>query len=206
MSAVGLLAVGGRRALGGEPRAEALERHAHLGEDGEVEDVHVRDEDAPARVDLDEALALEPLQRLAHGRPADVEPVLQLALADDRARRELQRDDELPDRVVRAIRQRLGLGRLGLVHFQRCRRHRRLDSLIYGEYTTVSRRRRGQRLSGANGRSSGGAWPSSTSGASSAAVAGASVTPSMPCPVATKSPSLARNCADQGETVGGGRT
>ncbi len=40
------------------------------------------------------------------------------------------------------------------------------------------------RRPGSNGPSSGAARPSSTSGASRAAVAGASVTPSMPCPVA----------------------
>ena len=45
------------------------------------------------------------------------------------------------------------------------------------------------RRPGAKGLSSGAARPSRTSGASSAAVAGASVTPSIPWPVATKSPS-----------------
>ena len=45
-----------------------------------------------------------------------------------------------------------------------------------------------QRRPGAKGSSSGAMRPSSTSGASSAAVAGASVTPSIPCPEATNSP------------------
>ncbi len=102
-------------ALGRETCGEALEHGAHLREHSEIEHVHVRDEDAAPRVDLDQALALEPLERLPHRRSPDAEPLLQLPFADDRAGCELERDDELADREVRAVAERLRLGGLGLV-------------------------------------------------------------------------------------------
>ena len=65
--------------------------------DGEVADVDRRDDDAAARVDLDELLLRERAQRLAHRRAPEPEPLHQLALADRRAGRELERDDQLTD-------------------------------------------------------------------------------------------------------------
>src|SRR6185503_5237341 len=46
-------------------------------------------------------------ERLAHRCPAEAEPAHQLALVDDRPRREVERDDPLADRVVRLVRERL---------------------------------------------------------------------------------------------------
>ena len=91
-------------ALGREPRRLALEHEPHLGEPRDVADVDAGDEDPAPRKDLDELLAGEVAERLADRRPPHAEPLHQLALADDRARRELERDDQLADRVVRAVR------------------------------------------------------------------------------------------------------
>ena len=55
---------------------------AHLGEARELAHVDAGHEHPAARVDLDEPLLGEPPERLAHRRPADLEPLDQLPLVD----------------------------------------------------------------------------------------------------------------------------
>ncbi len=100
-------AVGVVRALGREPRSEALEPDPGLGEQRQVADVDGRDDDAAARVHLDELLLREGAERLAHRCPPEPEPLHQLPLADRCAGGELERDDQLTDRVGGALGERL---------------------------------------------------------------------------------------------------
>ena len=60
---------------------------------------------AAARVDLDEALELQPLQRLADRRPATAELLAELVLGDHRARPQLAGDDHLLERAIGGLGQ-----------------------------------------------------------------------------------------------------
>ena len=96
--------------LGREPRRLALEHEPHLGKTRDVPDVDPGDEDPATREHLDELLPGEVAERLAHRCPPHPEPFHQLALAHDRPGRELERDDQLADRVVRPVGERLLVG------------------------------------------------------------------------------------------------
>ena len=79
----------------------------HLAEAREISHVDGRDEHAAAGIDLDELLLRQPAQGLAHGRATDPEALDQLrARSRSRARRKLQRDDQLADREVRLVGER----------------------------------------------------------------------------------------------------
>ena len=121
--ALGLGPVGVVPALGSESRRLALEHETDLRQARDVSDVDAGDEDPAAREDLDELLAGEVAERLADRRPPHAQLLHQLALADDGARGELERDDQLADRVVRAVREGLLVGRPGLVDVERRCRH-----------------------------------------------------------------------------------
>ena len=84
------LEVAAVRALGRKTGREALERDPYLREGGEVAHLNRCDDDAAARVDLDELLLRERAQRLPHGCATETEPLHQLALADRGARCELE--------------------------------------------------------------------------------------------------------------------
>ena len=87
----------------------------------EIAHVHLRHEDAAPREHLDEALLREPAERLPHRRAPDAELLGQLGLADDGAGRQLERDDQLANRVVRAVGERHSFSR---ARREDCIRHR----------------------------------------------------------------------------------
>ena len=129
-----------RGPLRGEPRRLGLEHRPHLAEPREVADVDRRHEHAAPRVDLDEPLEREPAQRLPHRRAADAEPRGQLGLLDRGARRELQRDDQLAQRVVGPVGERRDLaGRRGQEPSGACPSHG--DILVVSCAATSSRRK-----------------------------------------------------------------
>ena len=64
----------------------------------------------PLRRRLDEPLLGEPVQRLAHRRAAQPEPLAQLRVVELLARRERPVDDRIPQRRVRGIAQQFPLG------------------------------------------------------------------------------------------------
>ena len=74
-------------ALGGELCRLRFEHGAQLVDTAEVAVVEVGHERATARQDHDEALPLQPSQRLAHRRQADVEALSQAALIQQGGRR-----------------------------------------------------------------------------------------------------------------------
>ena len=67
-----------------------------------------RHQHAAARMDLDEAFELQPLQRLADRRPATAQLLAELVLGDHRARPQLARDDHLLERAIGDLGQRPG--------------------------------------------------------------------------------------------------
>ena len=91
------------RALRGQAGRLGLEHEPHLAEPGEIAHVDGRDEDPASREHLDEPFLREPAERLADGRPADPELRRQLRLAHRRAGWQLERHDQLANRVVRPI-------------------------------------------------------------------------------------------------------
>src|SRR5665213_602563 len=103
--------VGVGRPLGGEPCGLWLEHRAHLGEARELAHVDAGHEHPPPRIDLDEPFLGQPAERLAHRCSPDSEPLHQLPLVDHGTRSELERDDQVADRVVRLLGQRDGLDR-----------------------------------------------------------------------------------------------
>ena len=106
-SASSSLALVGREALGGAARGVPLELHAHVGDRREVGDVDLRGEGAAARIDRDEALERQALDRLAHRRAAHLELAPERVLVDRRARRDGQRDDAVAQLGVGAIGEQL---------------------------------------------------------------------------------------------------
>ena len=72
------------RALRGEPRDVTLQKRSHLGEAGQVADLHARHEHAATGIDLDQSLLRESAQRLTRGRAPDPESLHQRALVDHR--------------------------------------------------------------------------------------------------------------------------
>ena len=77
----------------GQLRVQGVERRAHQERAAQLGGVHLRDAQA-APVGVGQSVALEPPQRLAHGRPADAEPRGQRHLRETRARADLTRGDE----------------------------------------------------------------------------------------------------------------
>ena len=112
---VDLGAVGLGEPFGGESRADGLERGPYLGEAAEILDLDARDEHPATRVHVHEPLVREALERLANRRPTGLESLHQCPLADDRARLELERDDQLADREIGALALRPRVGGLRLV-------------------------------------------------------------------------------------------
>ena len=100
-----------------------LERRPHLREAAEILDLDARDEHPATRVHVDEPLVGEALECLTNRRPAGRETLHQRPLTDDRARLELERDDQLTDRKVRALALRPRVGGLRLVDDKSGRRH-----------------------------------------------------------------------------------
>src|SRR5205823_50128 len=87
-------AVGLGRPLRCQAGGLRLEHLAHLREPRELAYVDAGHEHPAARIDLDEPLVGEPAERLADGRPSDLEPLDQLPLVDHGAGRELERHDQ----------------------------------------------------------------------------------------------------------------
>ena len=114
-----------RRALGGQARGAWLESQPDLREPGEIPHVDARDEHSAPRVHLYEALTRERPKRLSHRCPSEFQAQHQVALADERPRRELEGHDQLADAVVGLIRERRRICRLGLVNGERGCVHRR---------------------------------------------------------------------------------
>ena len=83
-----------------EPGDLGLEHEPRLEPLADVVEPDLGDEEAAVDLELDEAVAGEPAQRLAHRAARDPEPVGELALAEPRARRERARDDQRADLVV----------------------------------------------------------------------------------------------------------
>ena len=85
----------------------ALELHADVGDRREVGDVDLRGEGAAARIDRDQALERQALDRLAHRGAAHLELAPERVLVDRRARRDGQRDDAVAQLGVGAVGQQL---------------------------------------------------------------------------------------------------
>ena len=92
-------------ALGGEAGGVSLQDLADLRQAREVADVDARHEHPAAWIDLDELRLNEHPYGLADRCPSHAELLHQLRLVQDRTRRKLERDDHVPDRVVRLVRE-----------------------------------------------------------------------------------------------------
>ena len=112
---VELLALIGRQALGGAPRRVPFELDAHVGDRREVGDVDLRGEGAAARIDRDEALERQALDRLAHRSATHLELAPERVLVDRRARRDGQGDDTVAQLGVGTIGEQLAGDRNGRV-------------------------------------------------------------------------------------------
>jgi hypothetical protein len=97
------LLVGG--ALCGAARNEAFELAAHLEQLELAPHVDLGDDHAAPRQDGDEALAGEALQRFADRRAADAQALRKLRFRDGGPGRQLERDDQLFQVGVGAIRE-----------------------------------------------------------------------------------------------------
>ncbi len=107
------------RARGRERGGGGLEQLAQLVELAHVGGGEAQHERAAARHEAHEALALEQVQRLAHGRARDAELGRDLLLLDARVGRQAAARDRLAQRGVHAV------GELLLV-VEGCERHRRI--------------------------------------------------------------------------------
>ena len=86
--------------------------------------VDARHEHPASREHVDELLAGEVAERLAHRRPPEAEPPISSRSLTTDARREVERDDPLADRVVRLVGERLLVRKAGPVDVERRRAHR----------------------------------------------------------------------------------
>jgi formate--tetrahydrofolate ligase len=98
-----------RGPLGRQARRLGLEHRPNLAEARQISHVDGRDEDAAAGIDLDELLLRQATEGLAHGGATDLEALDQLPFVHDRARRKLERDDQLANRKERLIGKRQAL-------------------------------------------------------------------------------------------------
>jgi hypothetical protein len=101
------LALGLGRAARGAAHHQPLDLAAQLDQPQLPLDVDVGDDHAPAWQDLHEALARETLQRFADRRAADAQPLGQHRLGHRAAGRQLQAHDQLLERRVGAVGERL---------------------------------------------------------------------------------------------------
>jgi hypothetical protein len=98
------------RPLGREARRISLEQLTDLGQAGEVADVDARHEHPAAGEDLDEVRLCEHPHRLADRGATHAELLHQLRLVQNCARRQLEGDDHVPNRVVGAVGERTAVG------------------------------------------------------------------------------------------------
>jgi hypothetical protein len=87
----------------------ALELGTHVGDVGQVGDVDLRRERAPAGKDRDQVLERQALDRLAHRGATHLELTPDRVLVDRRAGRDAQRDQPVAQGPVRAVREQSAL-------------------------------------------------------------------------------------------------
>jgi hypothetical protein len=95
-------------ALGGQPRCETFELDAQLEDLLQVRGVELGDERAAPGEDHDEVLPGQASQGAAHGSQTHSQLGCERGLVDDRARRQLERDDARPDARVGDVAERVG--------------------------------------------------------------------------------------------------